>query len=56
MLNLGDARYTHPGINDASAGDDPYDADGSFRGSLGFFTSEMPQPGRTFLISLWLEP
>ncbi|HVK71982.1 MAG TPA: TonB-dependent receptor [Kofleriaceae bacterium] len=56
MLNLGDARYTHPGINDASAGDNPYDADGSFRGSLGFFTSEMPQPGRTFLISLWLEP
>ncbi len=56
MLNVTDARYVHPGINDASGGDDAYAADGSFVGSQGFFSSAMPQPGRAFLISLWLAP
>lgn len=54
-LNLFDAAYVHPGINDASAGDTPGQfVNGQWQGSNGFFASEMPQPGRTFLLSLWL--
>jgi hypothetical protein len=55
VLNVVDAAYTHPGINDASAGDTPGQfVNGQWQGSSGFFASEMPQPGRTFLLSLWL--
>jgi outer membrane receptor for ferrienterochelin and colicins len=54
-LNIFDAAYVHPGINDASAGDSPGQfVNGVWQGSSGFFASEMPQPGRTFLLSLWL--
>ncbi len=57
VLNLTDAAYVHPGINDASAGDTPGRfVDGQWLGSSGFFSSELPQPGRTFMISLWLQP
>jgi outer membrane receptor protein involved in Fe transport len=58
VSNLFDARYTEPGINDAGAGDDPgtFDAMGNYvGGAAGYFNSEMPQPGRTFFVSLWLD-
>jgi outer membrane receptor for monomeric catechols len=55
VSNVVDTAYTHPGINDASAGDTPGQfVNGQWEGSNGFFASEMPQPGRTFLLSLWL--
>ncbi len=55
VLNVLDAGYVHPGINDASAGDTPGRfVDGQWQGSSGFFASAMPQPGRTFLLSLWI--
>jgi outer membrane receptor for ferrienterochelin and colicins len=55
VLNVFDAAYVHPGINDASAGDTPGEfVNGAWVGSNGFFASEMPQPGRTFLLSLYL--
>lgn len=55
VLNVFDAAYSHPGINDASAGNTPGEfVNGVWQGSSGFFASEMPQPGRTFLLSLWL--
>jgi hypothetical protein len=46
--NLGDARYFHPGVNEASAGITP----GT---SQGYFSSLLPQPGRTILLSMWFD-
>src|SRR5262249_23866245 len=55
--NLFDARYFHPGINDASAGTTPgtFAADGTYSGSGGYYNSLLPQPGRTFMVTLGVE-
>jgi iron complex outermembrane receptor protein len=48
VQNLTDQRYFEPGVNDASAGVTP-------GVSQGYFSSLLPQPGVTFLLSMWIE-
>jgi outer membrane cobalamin receptor len=48
VQNFTDQRYFQPGVNDASAGVTPGE-------SQGYFSSLLPQPGVTFLLSMWLE-
>jgi outer membrane receptor protein involved in Fe transport len=52
--NLTDTQYFHPGIRDASAGIEPgtFDSTGEWHGSNGYFSSLLPQPGRSVLVSL----
>ncbi len=52
--NLTDSEYFHPGVRDASAGTEPgkFDSAGAWRGSNGYFSSLLPQPGRSILVSL----
>jgi outer membrane receptor for ferrienterochelin and colicins len=56
VQNLTDAEYFHPGVREADAGTDPgvMNADGSWQGSDGFFSSLLPQPGRSVVVSLRL--
>ncbi|MDX1582206.1 MAG: TonB-dependent receptor, partial [Thermoanaerobaculia bacterium] len=56
VSNLLDETYFHPGIRDANAGIEPGRfVDGEWVGSQGFFNSVMPQPGRSFLVTLSLD-
>ncbi|HVT01896.1 MAG TPA: TonB-dependent receptor [Thermoanaerobaculia bacterium] len=57
VTNLTNTRYAQPGIRDANAGITPgsFDAQGIWRGSGGFFSSVLPQPGRAVLLTLSLD-
>lgn len=57
VTNLFDADYAHPGVRDASAGFAPggFDANGVWRGSAGFYSSLLPQPGRAALLTVRVE-
>jgi outer membrane receptor for ferrienterochelin and colicins len=52
--NLFDKHYTHAGVRTADAGQNAgyFDEDGVFQGASGFFSSLLPQEGRTVQISL----
>lgn len=56
VSNLGDRTYFHPGISQADAGDAPggFDASGAWRGSKGYYSSLLPQPGRMVQATLTL--
>jgi outer membrane receptor for ferrienterochelin and colicins len=55
--NLLGTQYFHPGVREANAGSVPgtFDASGAWKGSGGFFSSLLPQPGRVLLGTLRLE-
>jgi outer membrane receptor protein involved in Fe transport len=55
IYNLLNADYFHPGYRDASAGEVLYGADGEYVGSQGWYSSRLPQPFRTFLLTLRLD-
>ncbi len=57
VYNLTDARYDQPGIRDANAGTTPgyFDATGLWHGSGGYYSSLLPQPGRSARVALKLE-
>ena len=61
VTNLLDTVYFHPGVNGANAGDTPgefvTDADGNqtWQGSAGSYNSLIPQPSRTFQLTLGTE-
>ena len=58
VKNLLDSAYADPGIRDASAGVRPGAFDpvtGVWRGSAGYYSSLLPQPGRSLLVTLRLE-
>lgn len=52
--NLLDRGYVQPGIREASAGIEPggFDEAGRYSGSASFYSSLLPQPGRTVSLSL----
>lgn len=52
--NLLDRGYVQPGVREASAGTEPgeFDATGAYQGSKSFYSSLLPQPGRTVSLSL----
>jgi len=54
VLNLGDHRYTHPGLREAAAGTTPgsFDAQGRWNGSSDFYSSLLPQQGRSLNVTL----
>jgi outer membrane cobalamin receptor len=55
--NLLDEEYFHPGIREASAGVEPgtFDSTGAWQGSRGYYSSLLPQPGRTVSLRLRIE-
>ncbi len=55
VLNLGDRQYSHPGLREAGAGNQNgyFDANGVWRGSGDFFSSLLPQPGRSINLTLY---
>jgi outer membrane receptor protein involved in Fe transport len=55
--NLFDRRYAHPGVRDANAGVDPgaFDSNGQWAGSHGFYSSLLPQPGRSIALNLHID-
>lgn len=56
VSNLLDEVYAHPGIRDADAGVEPGRFVGDeWHGSSGFFTSVLPQPGRSILATFSLD-
>ena len=61
VSNLLDSVYFHPGVNGANAGDTPgefvTDVDGNqtWQGSAGSYNSLIPQPSRTFQLTLGTE-
>jgi outer membrane receptor protein involved in Fe transport len=57
VYNLTDERYDHPGVRDASAGITPgyFDATGLWHGSDGYYSSLLPQPGRSARVALKFE-
>lgn len=57
VTNLFDEDVLHPGVRDASSGREPgvFDEDGRWRGSDGFFSSVLPQPGRSIGLTLELD-
>lgn len=57
ITNLTDAQYFEPGDREASAGVTPgyFDASGLWHGSNGFFSSLLPQPGRSIQFMLRLD-
>lgn len=54
VTNLFDTEYFHPGVSSANAGTTPgyFDNAGSWIGSAGWYNSLLPQPGRTYYVSL----
>lgn len=54
LANLLDRSYFHPGISQADAGSTPgyFDPSGTWHGSTGWYSSLLPQPGRTFTLSV----
>jgi hypothetical protein len=56
-MNLLDAKYSHPGIGAADSGQMPgqFAADGSYTGSGGNLNSALPQPRRSFYLTLTLD-
>lgn len=59
VKNLFNTQYFHPGVRDANAGNTPGQwkdgiVGGQWIGSKGFFSSLLPQPGRSFLAMLTL--
>lgn len=58
VKNLFDAAFSDPGIRDASAGVRPGGFDpvtGVWQGSAGFYSSLLPQPGRSLQVTLRLD-
>lgn len=56
VYNVTDKKYDHPGYRDASAGEDAYLGDGGRRDSvLGGYSSRLPQPMRTFMLTFRYE-
>lgn len=55
--NLLDRRYAHPGVRDANAGVIPgeFTDAGAWRGSGGFYSSLLPQPGRSITLNLHID-
>ncbi len=55
--NLLDEQVVHPGVREADAGFEPgtFDAAGAWHGSAGWYSSLLPQAGRTLLLSLHLD-
>ncbi len=54
VSNILDRAYVHPGVREANAGTEPgsFDETGRYSGSRGYFSSLLPQPGRTASLSL----
>jgi outer membrane receptor for ferrienterochelin and colicins len=54
VTNLSNKQYFHTGVNDANAGitAGEFDQNGNWNGSLGFFNSMLPQPGRELSLSI----
>ncbi len=53
VSNLLDTKYVHPGVLNADAGTVPGRwVDDKWKGSAGYFNSELPQPGRAFTLVL----
>ena len=56
VYNFTDKKYDHPGYRDASAGEDAFYGDGGRRDSvLGGYSSRLPQPMRTFMLTFRYE-
>lgn len=57
VTNLTDREYVHPGLREGNAGFVPgfRDAEGTWQGSAGYYSSVLPQPGRGLFLSLSLE-
>lgn len=56
IANLLDTRYFHPGVGDANSGERPGRWEGDrWVGSLGYFNSLLPQPGRSIALHLGLD-
>ncbi len=56
VTNIFDTKYFHPGVSSANAGTTPgyFNNDGRWIGSGGWYNSLLPQPGRTYFVSLKL--
>jgi outer membrane cobalamin receptor len=54
VSNLLDRTYFHPGVSQADAGTTPgyFDASGTWHGSTGWYSSLLPQPGRTLTLAV----
>ena len=57
ITNASDTVYYHPGLREADAGTTPgfFDGDGVWQGSNSFYNSLMPQDGRGYFLSLYLD-
>lgn len=57
VSNLLDRDYHHPGLREGDAGFTPgsFDAGGVWRGSAGYYSSLLPQPGRGVFVSMLLD-
>ena len=57
ITNASDTVYYHPGLREADAGTTPgfFDGDGVWQGSNSFYNSLMPQDGRGYFLTLYLD-